>query len=312
VAYQRTKYPPWSWSSSRKSTFRECKRKYYYNYYGAHNGWESSAPEEAKQAYRLKNLDGIYLILGSAVHEIAEFTCKIIDSTSKLPEEAKLIDKIRDNLNRAYAESKNPETWYSSPKQNFMLQEFYYGDGLSGRMIKLIKERMRKAVPNLLTSKSISEIIKDKCEIKIAESMDTFMMGNTAVYAIPDLVYKDKEGNWIVVDWKTGKEYDSHPAQITVYAIYIMEKFNIKAEDIKGRVEYLLTGHNRDVEITPDTVKKVRDEITESIKNMRKYLEDVEENIPGSKEKFPITGHTRFCKWCNFYEMCKEELESKK
>ncbi len=308
MAYQRTKYPPWSWSSSRKGTFRECKRKYYYNYYGAHNGWESDAPEEAKQAYRFKNLDGIYLILGSAVHEIAEFTCKIIDSTSKLPEESKLIDKVRYLLNQAYTESKNPEAWYRSPKQNFMLQEFYYGGGLSNNLIKQIKERMRKAVPNLLTSQSISEIVKDKCEIKIAERMDTFMVGDTPVYAIPDLVYKDKGGSWIVVDWKTGKEYDSHLAQITIYAIYIMEKFNLKIKDVKGRVEYLLTGRSRDVEITPETVKEVRSEIVESIKNMKEYLKDETENIPKSKENFPLTRHTRFCRWCNFYELCKEEI----
>lgn len=308
MAYQRTEYPPWSWSSSRKGTFRECKRKYYYNYYGAHNGWESSSSEEAKQAYRLKNLDGIYLILGTGVHNIAEVTCRKLQNDYTLPPEKELIDKVRNLLNKAYKDSQNIDAWYRSPKQNYMLQEFYYGDGLSDRLIDIIKDRMMQSVPNLLSSQSITEIITDRCDIKITEDMDTFMVGDTPVYAIPDLVYKDKEGSWIVVDWKTGKEYDSHPAQIIVYAIYIMEKFNLKAEEVKGRVEYLLSGHNRDVEITPKTVNEVKTEIEESIEDMKEYLEDEDKNIPKSKEEFPLTKHTRFCKWCNFYEMCKEEL----
>ena len=308
MAYQRTEYPPWSWSSSRKGTFRECKRKYYYNYYGAHNGWEAKAPEEAKQAYRLKNLDGIYLILGTGVHDIAEFTCRKLQNDNTLPEEKELVDKVRNLLNKAYKDSQNTDAWYRSPKQNSLLQEFYYGDGLSDRLIDTIKERMMQSVPNLLSSESITEIVRDRCDIKITEDMDTFMVGDTPVYAIPDLVYKDSEGSWIVVDWKTGKEYDSHPAQITVYAIYIMEKFNLKADQVKGRVEYLLTGHNRDVEITDGTVDEVKKEIVESIEDMKEYLEDEKENIPKSKDEFPLTSHTRFCKWCNFYEMCKEEL----
>ena len=34
-----------SWSRSRDATFHECRRRYFYQYYGAWGGWETTAPE---------------------------------------------------------------------------------------------------------------------------------------------------------------------------------------------------------------------------------------------------------------------------
>ena len=35
-----------SWSRSRDHTFQDCRRKYFYHYYGAWGGWDASAPPE--------------------------------------------------------------------------------------------------------------------------------------------------------------------------------------------------------------------------------------------------------------------------
>ncbi|MGM0440852.1 MAG: PD-(D/E)XK nuclease family protein [Elusimicrobiota bacterium] len=308
MTYQRTKYPPWSWSSSRNNTFQECKRKYYYNYYLAHNGWEDSAPEECKLAYRLKKLTGIYLILGSAVHEVAEYACKIVDSTGEYPDKKKLIDKVRYLLNQAWKESREPHKWKASPNQYFMLQEFYYGNGLSDNLIKKIKNRLYKAVDNLYESPSINDLVKQSCSLEMVENMDTFNFKGTPVYAIPDLVYTDEAGDWYVVDWKTGKEYDKHDDQLNLYALYIKNKFGISADLMKGRVEYLLNGSTREVKITEKSLEEAKEKVSRSIEDMKKYLKDPDKNIPCAKEKFPLTDQKRFCKWCKFYELDKEEL----
>lgn len=70
--YVRREYPEWSWSFSRQQLFLSCQRRYYYNYYGSHNGWEFDAEPEAALAYRLKKLTNIYLVLGDAVHRVAQ------------------------------------------------------------------------------------------------------------------------------------------------------------------------------------------------------------------------------------------------
>jgi hypothetical protein len=53
MAFEVHPYPEFSWSQSRRSTFRECPRKYFWTYYGSHNGWLREAPAEARAAWRL-------------------------------------------------------------------------------------------------------------------------------------------------------------------------------------------------------------------------------------------------------------------
>ena len=45
-----------SWSRSRDGAFQECRRRYFYQYYGAWGGWDPTAPEETRRLYVLKQL----------------------------------------------------------------------------------------------------------------------------------------------------------------------------------------------------------------------------------------------------------------
>ncbi len=310
MVFTRTEYPVFSWSSSRKGTFDECRRKYYYNYYLAHNGWEDGADEEARLAYKLKKLTGIHLLLGSAVHEVADYAAKIVKSENRLPSEDTMIEKVRFLLNSAWKESQQPDLWEQNPNRYLILHSFYYGDGLSRDVVDKIKNKLYAAVPNILKSKTFKEILSCGGDsIKLHESMDTFSLFDVDIYAVPDLVYKNSSGKWVVADWKTGKEHDSHPSQIHVYCLYLADKYGVAAEEMTGRVEYLLTGVTREVEVTGDSLDTAVQEIKESIEKMKKELKDSEQNIPLAKEKYPLARHRHFCRYCNFYQLCREELQ---
>ena len=45
-----------SWSRSRDGVFQDCKRRYFYQYYGAWGGWASDAPEDVRRLYILKGM----------------------------------------------------------------------------------------------------------------------------------------------------------------------------------------------------------------------------------------------------------------
>lgn len=304
MIYKRTEFPQWSWSSSRKATFDECLRKYYYNYYLAHNGWEDGASSESKQSYRLKKLTGLHLLLGGGVHEAAEFTCKFIKEHKSMPGEDILRDKIRDILNKAWKESKNIDLWSASPNKYMMLHEFYYGKKPNEEVINKIKTKLDTAIKNLLTSETLKEILEYDYKIILMEERNTFPLNDTPIYAIPDLVLEKYDKTMIVVDWKTGKEHNAHSQQINVYCMYLKVKYSVPAEKIKGRVEYLLTGTKRDVEITDESLLLSETEIKKSIGSMQKLLEDKKKNKSKSIKFFPLTKHRKFCPWCNFYEMC--------
>src|SRR5687767_6170236 len=61
-----------SWSRSRDHAFQECRRKYFYHYYGAWGGWEAGAAEEVRRLYILKQLASRQQWGGRVVHDALE------------------------------------------------------------------------------------------------------------------------------------------------------------------------------------------------------------------------------------------------
>lgn len=316
MTYIRREYPEKSWSMSRRSLLDECARKYYYHYYGAHNGWERSASELAKDAYRLKKLTNIYLVLGDALHEVAAEGLRRVRSGERMPNAATMEKEVRDKLNHVFLSSKNNrQQFIERPARNPMFHEVYYGYGLSDHRIKEINDRLSVCIPNLLSSKSFLEATSPTVShISKVDQLDSFEWLATKVYAVPDLLYKlhvkDEGDRWVIVDWKTGAESDEHMEQVKVYALYAKEKLGIPPEDIVIRVEYLLTGNYMEALVTPDDLLQTDVLIKESMARMDSLLEDPEQNRPRSMDAFPLKDDTRLCSYCNFYALCREEIES--
>src|SRR5690606_3120172 len=102
MAYVRREFPDKSWSISRRQTLDECARKYYWQYYGSHNGWERDAPALAKEAYRLKQLTNLYLVLGDALHQAAASALLRVKEHNELPNEQSITQQIRSMLNDTF------------------------------------------------------------------------------------------------------------------------------------------------------------------------------------------------------------------
>ncbi len=61
-----------SWSRSRDSTFKDCRRRYYFQYYGSWGGWEATADPETREIYILKQLKSRQMWAGEVVHSCIE------------------------------------------------------------------------------------------------------------------------------------------------------------------------------------------------------------------------------------------------
>lgn len=82
-------YPQWSYSQSRANMFDECLRKYYYHYYGAHNGWKTESADEMQvRLYRLKQLSNLYLVFGDLAHRMCESAVRSREDGKPKPREA--------------------------------------------------------------------------------------------------------------------------------------------------------------------------------------------------------------------------------
>jgi len=301
MAYKHRKYPEWSWSLSRHRTFKKCLRKYYYQYYKSHNGWEWDAPEENKKVYRLKKLQSIDSILGNSIHHLLH---QIIHDGFPLNRSV-LNKKIKKALNDVVRSSQNKPAWEVNPSNHTMLKEVYYNDQLSERKIEKIKYK-KEQILNYLLNTDIIENIKDSYYIKSFDTstFENFDFKGTKVYAIPDLIYKktkDKKPN--IIDWKTGKQKNSEIDQLKLYAYYYYNEY-----DYNGIIDtsfiYLYEQSIDDYQFGEEIISEVENKMNKSLKEMKEYLKEEKWNRPLEENEFERRANDIVCSYCKFRELC--------
>ena len=313
MPYEHRDFPEFSWSHSRRDIFRQCPRRYYFRYYASHNGWYEDSPDEVRLAYRLKNLTGLALEVGAAVHEGASTAIQKARTGDQVPTASELLSMSRDRLNKVWVESKDVPAWRLSPKWRRMFREIYYGTGVGETQYAETREHLKICFENLLASSSFREAVEaPRVEIKNNEEFITFDVDGTKVHAVPDLIYRRGDDMWIVVDWKSGRGMTDNRDQALVYALYVRERHGVPEESILARVEHLAREtpaeeHSFAREDLDGCVDGIRD----SIAAMKTYLHDVSMNSPREKQDFPLREDTSFCKaFCEFYEMDQAEIAS--
>ena len=191
-----------------------------------------------------------------------------------------------------------------------MLQEYYYGNKLTDTTIEEIKDRIEFCARGILNSRSYKTIKDEK--IKIIEvdegKFDYIIVSGVKVYALIDFLYIDEDGNYVIVDWKTGKESDYDKEQLLVYALYVMEKYDVPLEKIIGRVEYLLYENSVDYKFTYEDIENIKNRIDLDLNVIDAFLEDKEINRPRPKEDFLKCENLKKCNKCKFKKICLEEI----
>ena len=311
MAFEYREFPEFSWSQSRRSTFRQCPRQYYWQYYGAHNGWYEDADETARQAYRLKKITSFPEFLGSVIHDLAADTIRNVRGGGSPYTADELLQIGRDKLNRAYAQSKRRKDWSRRPNQLTMFHDFYYGKGPSRDVIDRTRDRLLACVTNLLEALSYREALEAPfVEVKeVDQGPQFFLLDEYTIYAQPDLLYRTGDGTYHVVDWKTGQEdAETHALQLRTYALYVRSRDDLEMSGIEGRIEYLFKGTSTSFPIGDAEIDEERRGIVDSIAMMQKYLVDPEANEARARESFPLREDTSDCRYCRFFEMCEVEI----
>ncbi|MGG7159491.1 PD-(D/E)XK nuclease family protein [Clostridium baratii] len=306
-------YPEKSWSISRVKIIKSCLREYYYTYYGSHRGWDPEASYEQKYSWRLKKLTNIWLAFGDVIHKaiknIIDFKKNNIDKEIDVDA---LKEFVRTNLNIIVKQSSRKDSilrWNEYPKGN-MLLEYYYDGKLEREDILEIKERIEQCVENIFESKTFFDINKGEY-LDILEvdegNFDYFFHEGVKVFALIDLLYLDNDRNIVIVDWKTGKQNEEDREQLLVYLLYVMEKYNVPVEKVKGRVEYLLQGEHVEYSFTNEDVEHIKNRISLEINVINALLVDENNNIPKDKDTFIMCDEDFKCNKCKYRRLCKKE-----
>jgi len=303
MAFSFSEYPEFSWSLSRDRVFNSCKRRYYCQYYLSHNGWLTTASHAAQLAYRLKQLTNLHCFVGQAIHNIAKDTVLRLVREEPPATQEECTGVVLYQLQQAIDQSQNKMAWIVRPRNTKMLQEFYYGHGISQERLDGIKSQVATCTENLLASKTIDFLRRNNLTIaEIDLSSNYFLVGQTKVFVRVDLLYSFSDRHFIL-DWKTGKD-DVALDQLAIYGLYAVGAYGWPHEHLRFQVESLKKGERLEVDLAEPELALREMKIRQSVAAMQEYLADVEVNKPLPVEAFPVARDERRCVDCNFIEMC--------
>ncbi len=307
-----------SWSFSASHDFEECRRRRYWSKYGAWGGWDKQASYEQRKAYQLNKMDNIYSLQGTAAEQAVVWVLREHQRGVSVTMEQAYEAIAKPYMNRCWKESKEG-AWQASPKKFCCLREHYY------KLWDAAKEKERTVAVVQHTKNCIAHFIdrvlprlaevrrEDEVEVTHSDGGDpeSFVFNGVKIYAIPDFVYRS--GDLLHIhDWKAGKVKESHQWQLALYGLWAHVKHGIASEKVCCFVEYLATGQVAPFAFGPEKMEEVIARIGESVADMSSYLvdEDRARNVPVPKEEWELAEDESVCRFCNFYELCKPELDA--
>ncbi|MDR1952595.1 MAG: PD-(D/E)XK nuclease family protein [Elusimicrobiota bacterium] len=276
------------WSVSRYDRFLNCKRQYFYDYYGR---FDPEIPFE--KIIFLKKMTSKPLEIGNIVHDTIRDTLRRYQKTPKPINKEKFYDYVHkmtlDYCQKTFSES-------------------YYGSDLISP--EEIFERVKIISDNFLNSKRFQWIIDNALKTSSQWVIEPEGYGEMRIdeykahckvdflFPVDDKIY--------ILDWKTGAQsLKKHKRQLVGYSLWANYHFNKPVKDIVPIIVYLYPQYQEQgIEVDDKIVADFAAQVKEEIENMRSYLVNVEDNIPKDKKEFPPTPN-RLCAYCNYRELCK-------
>lgn len=295
-----------SWSNSRARVFDECKRKYWFQYYGYWNGWSHTCDERTRSIYVLRKLKSRQTWVGELVHNSVERALRMIRS-GRTPNPTELSDNLINRMRTEFKFSRAKRYW-ENPKEYPGLLEHEYEAGIPDEDWQALAEHARKCLTNFFASPyytEMSRLAPDRW-LTIEDKEDSYFFAEgVKVWTIPDCAFRRDQGA-VIIDWKTGKaDGEADPVQLPLYAMYVSHKWKFKPQEITT-VEYNLGAGVQRVSVpTEEHFTAVRARIAESVRAMQALLTStLQDNIAKPEHAFSVTNDLAVCKRCPYRKVC--------
>ena len=304
-----------AWSFSRSECFRECKRRYWFRYYGSWGGWApqqqpealNAPPEEAEEIYRLKKLTNRYAWKGNAVHQAIKDHIQEIRFSRELP------GSIENACVRMTARMREQYRTSRDDKGSLgRFREHEYNEHVSSDDWQQISVSARECLKNALSNPLVAETIpgvinQPMCEEEFlgVEKLELLKMPGFASWFVYDVAWMELDGSVVVVDWKTGKPKNEHKEQARYYGWFAQEHFGVEA--VQTIIVYLRSQNESVVRWAGKENERIKADAMGELEVMRSMCdEDKRElNIATNKTRFPPTENTRSCRFCEFRRLCE-------
>lgn len=278
-----------SWSYSRDSIFRFCKRAYFYKYYGVKVSLANKEWDRFRSLRILSRLETESMWLGREVHNYIADILRAIKNGAPISK-AEIRKRIRQEVRHRLEQSEAGA--YAVGKTRGLLNH-HYGDGSPHPIRKLVK-KVTEAVLGFMKSEIYREIKnlpnKDSLEIEVT---DAIFLDGRKIFVQLDCTYKNHAGYKVIIDWKTGK---TDPFQLEVYRWYAENKW--PAVQLSVFAYGVISNKAETCEfVTSDARKR----IAESCDEMMALLQDGQ---PLPIERFPEISDRRQCMYCPYQAYC--------
>ena len=323
-----------SWSSSRLSAFKSCKRKYYFQYYGFWGGWEDDAPERVRNIYLLKKLQNRHTWKGTTIHEAIAFLLKSFLKNKEIDPE-KFQEAVVDRMRNQYKVSLAGD-YKNDPKNNFRLLEHDYGEEIKNETWQLLRDDVTRCIDNFLGSKfwkkakglsmedclalegylkgsdniwkNISTNLNTWQNLPSSSAVDSYSLDGEQVWVKVDFAYQEEDGSIRLIDWKSGNSKGKpDPMQLNIYGYYASEVWGIPEEKIHLTAYNVNQDEQYDRTYSEKQKQQTRETILSSIEEMKEMLVGVEEN-KAREGDFPKIENDNFCHHCRYRRVCKPKL----
>jgi hypothetical protein len=296
-----------SWSRSRASMFEECRRRYYYHYYGSWGGWEPTAPPEIRRLYVLKQLTGRQGWAGRTVHAAVELVLRALHAGQELSE-ARLIEDTVRRMREEWRFSRRGG-YRDRPKEAVALFEHEYRVEVSDQAWQVLRDHVARCLRNFHRLPLLEEIRRTPpARWILIEDVRAFEFEGTPIYAAPDFGFWTREDRLALVDWKTGSpDPDETAVQLGGYALYAQDILDVPPDRVDLLEVNLRAG---EVSVHPWDAARlddIRERLRLSIRGMKAWLRDAALNL-AALEDFEQTEDVRLCRWCNFKAVCRPDL----
>lgn len=307
-----------SWSSSRESTFFECKKKYWYTYYGAWEGWplfykdaRAHVDPLAHYLYRLKNMQPLVMFTGSIVHKAIETCLKTFSQSGHLPPAQWLIKEGLSLLHKGLDDSKN-KAWMISPKKHANLLEDYYSK--EKPPLEALEQKVTCCLTNWHSSSIASMITQPAASFGDVEKLMQFPIEKDydCIVVFDFFMHwnKGKPGEKLIIfDWKTGTENSRIAKQMAAYALAATHVLKTPFESIilcpfylsEGPCSYKKMGHGQKEPLGEHELEETKQAILSTLTQMKKLHS---EPLLPDPLHFAYTSERRTCSMCPFQELC--------
>jgi hypothetical protein len=298
-----------SWSKSRHEKFAECRRAYFYAYYGSWGGWEAAPGTAVRELYVLKKLSSRWQWAGSVVHASLKQVRQASRATGTLWTLETALERTRARARAEWATSREKSYWHEASRI-VGLVEHEYGEVVADADWKRLYERVIEGSLRAFYRSPVLERIRSiPLERWLSvDELDSWDFEGTKIWVAVDFAYRDEDGLVHILDWKTGKEREVDRTQVGIYALYARRKWSASPEQVQAGLVYLVpdgTGEAQELPVVADAsaLDACQDEMRTSISAMRAVLKDPSRN-QASVEAFPQRPERDRCRRCPFRRPC--------